>query len=228
MNLYGYSSLNQLKGMLLFLLCGFLLTGCIDLASQESARKAHIYPAIKGEVYTMRGGLGGVFSTGMNELKDTLERDYKIKTASTVWYKSNQLSKKIIKDYHGSKHPGPIVLVGHSLGANEQIKVSETLLRAHVPVALLITVETVLPYKIPPNVQAALNLYTPSPVFIPMFTGLKVRAEEPEFTSVDNIDVSHFKNISVNHFTIDKNKEVQKIMLEHVLSALNYSHQKQG
>jgi len=61
-----------------------------------------------------------------------------------------------------------------------------------------------------------------------MFTGLKVRAEEPEFTSVDNIDVSHLKNISVNHFTIDKNKEVQKIMLEHVLSALNYSHQKQG
>jgi hypothetical protein len=116
------------------------------------------------------------------------------------------------------------VLIGHSLGANEQIKVAQRLYRAHIPVDLLITVDAVAPVRVPPNVKYALNLYKPA--LVPMLSGLKVKAEDPEFTYVNNLDVSKLNNINVNHFTIDKNKQIQKIMLESVLAAINKPNSK--
>lgn len=221
---YFYSIKTQLTNMCILLLSGAFLSGCVDLAAQDSAKQLRTASYAKGDVYTMRGGLGGVFSKGMNTLQSTLERDHEIRTASTVWYKANELSDFIIHQYQTGKRRGPIVLIGHSLGANEQINVAQRLYGAHIPVELLVTVETVLPIKIPPNVKMALNLYQPSPIFVPMFSGLKVKAMDPHQTKIENIDVSTIEGISVNHFTIDKNTEVQKIMLQHILAVMSRPH----
>lgn len=166
----------------------------------------------------MRGGLGGIFSTGMNHLQNTLERKYHVKAESTVWYKQEQLSHYIINHYGSKELKGPLVLVGHSLGANDQIKVARSLLKANIPVALLITVDAVSPLPVPPNVKKVLNLYKPS--FVPMFSGLQIRAMNPGKTKVENLDVTTLKTIDVNHFTIDKHEEVQRIMLESTLAAI--------
>ncbi len=204
------------------LLTSVCLTGCIDLAVNDGKNKRVDLKKIthaKGEVYTMRGGLGGVFSKGMNRLEDNLENDYQIYASSTVWYKANALSQHIIAQYKTEKVHGPIILVGHSLGANEQIKVARNLARANIPVALLMTIDAVSPVTVPPNVEYAFNIYKPS--FVPLFSGLTLKAMDQKRTHIENFNVTAIKDTSVNHFTIDGNKQVQKLMLDKVLAILN-------
>lgn len=203
-----------------------LLTGCVDFAGTQSlSKKNKDYVFRKqGQAFVMRGGLGGVFSTGMNQLQATLEKDYQIKTESTVWYKANQLSSYIIKNYGTKELTGPIVLAGHSLGANEQIKVARALYKKNIPVALLITVDAVSPLEVPPNVKSVINIYKQS--YVPMFSGLKLKAMDPTSTTIHNIDVEKIKTITVNHFTIDKNVQVQKIMLDNVLATVKNADKK--
>jgi len=204
-----------------FLSCTFL-PGCIDLASNDGRDKQTYLKTIsqaKAQVYTMRGGLGGIFSKGMNRLEDNLKQDHRIYVSSTVWYKANTLSHFIIEHYTKNKVHGPIILVGHSLGANEQIKVAKSLARAHIPVALLMTVDAVSPVKVPANVEHAFNIYKPS--FVPMFSGLTLTAVDPKHTYIENVNVDTLKGVSVNHFTIDGDKMIQKIMLEEVLKTVD-------
>ena len=210
------SEILQMKSVVL--LISIFLTGCIDLASNDDKNTQNSPKTVSqsnAQVYTMRGGLGGIFSKGMNRLQDSLKQDHRIYVSSTVWYKSNELSHFIIDNYKKSAKHGPIILVGHSLGANEQIKVASSLERAHIPVALLMTVDAVSPKKVPSNVTHALNLYKPS--FIPLFSGLTLEAIDPKHTRIDNVNVDALKGVTVNHFTIDGNPKIQKIMLDEVL-----------
>ncbi|MBA2656333.1 MAG: hypothetical protein H0U70_05030 [Tatlockia sp.] len=204
------------------LFSSLFLTACIDLAGTQSlAKNQNFVFHSKAQVFVMRGGLGGIFSTGMNQLQRRLERNYQIKTESTVWYKANDLSKFIIKNYGTKQLAGPIVLVGHSLGANEQIKVAQNLNKYHIPVALIITVDAVSPLKVSPNVKQVVNIYKPS--FVPLFSGLLVRAMDPSSTKINNINVDTYKKVAVNHFTIDKNVEIQQLMVNNILDAVAYS-----
>ena len=211
---------NLIRVLLLLFPCCFL-TGCIDLAVNQSR---HLQASLKltryakGEIYTMRGGLGGIFSKGMNHLEDTLAEDYHVHAYSTVWFKAKGLSDSLIKRYKAKQLQGPIILVGHSLGANDQIAVARNLARANIPVALLITIDAVLPFRIPSNVQQALNIYKPS--FVPMFSGFSLNAADPKLTHVENLNVNKVKGIAVNHFTIDKDSYVQRLMLDRILATL--------
>ncbi|KTD49833.1 hypothetical protein Lrub_0275 [Legionella rubrilucens] len=204
------------------LLAALSLAGCLDLATTRStiAGKSNESPQA-ASVYVMRGGLGGIFSTGMNQLQANLEKNHHIKTESTVWFRSSELGRSIVRQYRaGHLHP-PIILVGHSLGANDQIKVARILNAANIPVALLITVDAVSPLAVPPNVKHVINLYKPS--FVPMFSGLRVKALDPQYTQVDNMNVTTLKNVGVNHFTIEKNKEIQQLMLNNILAVVHKS-----
>src|SRR3990167_2360000 len=173
----------------------------------------------EGNVYTMRGGLLGIFSTGMALLANTLKTEYNVHAANTVYHDASGLSSFIIKHYKTHHLQGPIILVGHSLGANEQIKVAEDLAIAHIPVSLLITVDAGLPLKVPNNVAQVLNLYQPT--IDPVFKGVPLTAVDPKLTSINNLDVSTIKTIHVNHFNISQNPEIQKIMLHQILTVLN-------
>jgi len=204
------------------LLLSFLsLSACVDLATSESISKNqhHIFRT-PAQVFVMRGGLGGIFSKGMNRLQSTLEKKYNIKTESTIWYKQYALSNYIIKNYGTKKLPGPIILAGHSLGANDQIKVADALNKAHIPVALLATVDAVSPRKVPPNVKHVLNIYKPS--HVPIFRGLPVIATDPTKTKVENINVNEVPNCSVNHFDIDKHAFTQTLIIKLILAVIRH------
>lgn len=213
---------NLQKSMPVFALAGIFLclSGCMDLAANDSKNKLAAMQSsntLSAQVYTMRG-LGGIFSRGMNRLEDTLRNRYRIRTSSTIWYKAEDLSRYIIAHYKSGEFTGPIVLIGHSLGANEQIKVGHYLNKANIPVALLITIDAVSPLKVSANVKEALNIYKPG--YAPMFSGLKLKALNPEATRIVNLNVESLKEVSVNHFTIDKHAAVQALMLKKVMEAI--------
>lgn len=212
------TQLYQLFALLWVISLCFFVSGCMDLASNDTKNKkvALNKNLRKGQVYSMRGGLGGIFSTGMNQLENTLRDKYQIRTSSTIWYKVDTLSDYIAEQYsHGLN--GPIILVGHSLGANDQIKVAQRLARKNIPVALLITVDAVAPLRVPANVKEVLNIYKPG--YVPMFSGIKIKADDPKKTKVANMNVNDWE-VHVNHFTIDKHDAVQKLMIERVLATL--------
>lgn len=209
------------KPFLLVLIC-ILFSGCIDLSGSKSTYRElerhtnskNLKPfSYNGEVHTMRGGLG-IFSKGMNQLRDIVAEKYHISSWSTMWYNAGDVSRSIITRYYQQKNPRPIILIGHSLGANEQIKVARNLNAVGIPVALLVTVDAVSQTIIPPNVHYALNLYKPG--YVPMFSGLRLRAVDPNKTRIDNINVETLKEVQVNHFTIDKDKVVQTIILDQI------------
>lgn len=203
------------------------LTSCIDLAVNQNRHKQLMVKKksfSKGEIYTMRGGLGGVFSKGMNHLEDTLADNYQVSASSTVWFKAKALSDAIIKRYKANELQGPIILVGHSLGANDQIGVARLLAKENIPVALLITIDPVLPLRIPSNVKQEINVYKPS--FVPLFSGMSLKADNPKLTHIENLNVDTLKGMGVNHFTIDKHQYVQKLMVDRILATLKEANKK--
>ncbi|HAU4078767.1 TPA: hypothetical protein F7121_05995 [Legionella pneumophila] len=229
MNYFGKLQIRFSKSFLLLLIVSSL-TACVDLTGARNTYiKKEKQPAIsdvpnkkskaqnmsskKGEVHTMLGGLG-IFSKGMYTLRDKVSEKYHITAHSTMWYNAGAVSRYIIDHYYQEKDHKPIILVGHSLGANEQIKVARNLNAADVPVALLVTVDAVSQTIVPPNVKQALNVYKPG--FVPMFSGLKLRAVDPQLTKIDNINVDSIKGIKVNHFTIDKDEILQAMIMDKV------------
>jgi hypothetical protein len=204
------------------------LTGCVDLSGSKSysEKRAVTHPSEHagkpapyfGEVHTMRGGLG-IFSIGMNQLRDKVDKKYHVPAYSTMWYNAGDVSHSIITYYYKHKKHRPIILIGHSLGANEQIKVARNLDKAGVPVALLVTVDAVSQTIVPPNVKHVLNVYKPG--YVPMFSGLKLRAVDSQKTYVENINVATIKGVKVNHFIIEKDSRVQAIILDRVEKVLS-------
>lgn len=247
MNLFQSRQLNFFVSFLV-LLSTTNITGCVDLSggrasikkplpkmvqSQDSKSVPSAQKKIKiskskpyyGEVHTMLGGLG-LFSTGMRTLSNTVVEECNIPAPSDMWYNAGHVSRSIIYYYQKHKRHRPIILVGHSLGANEQIKVARNLNKAGIPVDLLITVDAVSQRIVPPNVKHALNFYKPG--FVPMFSGLQLKAVNPEQTHIDNINVTTIKGINVNHFTIDKDSLVQAMIMDEVKKVLANANKAQG
>ncbi|WP_028380114.1 hypothetical protein [Legionella cherrii] len=236
----------------LFFLITMSITGCVDLSggrasekkpipkiaqsvvhqptSQKSTKQVKTVKASKtqsyrGEVHTMLGGLG-LFSTGMRTLSGTVVEECNIPAPSNMWYNAGNVTRSIVSYYQKHKMHRPIILVGHSLGANEQIKVARNLDKAGIPVDLLVTVDAVSQTIVPPNVKHAMNFYKPG--FVPMFSGLKLRAVNPEKTRIDNINVATIKGIEVNHFTIDKDPVVQAMIMDEVKKVLSNANKAKG
>lgn len=252
MNSFRNKNLNIFISFL-FLLITLGMGGCVDLSGGRASERRPIPKAAqsvlheketqkttnkngkmvgvsqskpyRGEVHTMLGGLG-LFSTGMRTLSDTVLEECKIPAPSDMWYNAGNVSRSIMSYYYKHKNHRPIILVGHSLGANEQIKVARNLNKAGIPVDLLVTVDAVSTTVVPPNVKHAMNFYKPG--YVPMFSGLKLKAVNPEQTRIDNINVTTLKGVAVNHFTIDKDPVVQAMIMEEVKKVLSNANKAKG
>ncbi|MFI4962938.1 MAG: hypothetical protein ACHP6H_03675 [Legionellales bacterium] len=204
-----------------FMFTMLTLSGCVDLsgASRAFETKAVAEKTSKtdhkdvAEIHTMLGGLG-LFSRGMLQLRDSSAQRFDVSSSSSIWYNAGHVTASIKKNYYAHNPHRPIILMGHSLGANEQIKVARNLNKEGIPVDLLVTIDAVSQTIVPPNVKEALNMYKSG--YVPMFSGLKLRAVNPNVTHIENVDVTQLKGVHVNHFTIDKDEVVQAMILDKV------------
>jgi len=207
----------------LLLLLGILMTGCADLTQPGASPleksinpDKQVYPQ-KGRVYTMRGLLG-IFSLGMNELSERVDKEvgvYSMSVSDTEW---ERLSKFIIQERKAGKLESPLILVGHSYGADDQIRVADKLNKAGIPVDLLITVDPTISGPVPPNVKHAFNIYksfvlTDSMAGMP---GKVITAENPTKTTITNFNLKD-KNVGIiNHFNMDDSTKVQDIIIAQI------------
>ena len=149
-------------------------------------------------VYLLRGWFG-VFSTGLDSLAAELRnKGIKAETVGHLAWKTTV--SNIIKD-HAVGKSGPLVLVGHSQGANNVIDIARLLQRENIAVDLLITLAPAGQDPIPGNVVRAINYYN-SPGW-----GAPVTADASYRGKLTNINLGG--DIGIYHMAIDKNPRIQ-------------------
>jgi hypothetical protein len=149
-------------------------------------------------VYLLRGWFG-VFSTGLDTLGAKL-RGKGIKTESVGHLAWKTMVSDIIK-WHATGDSGPLVLVGHSQGANNVIDMARLLQRENISVDLLVTLAPAMQNPVPRNVVRAINYYN-SPGW-----GAAITADAGYRGELTNINLGG--DIGLYHMAIDKNPEVQ-------------------
>jgi hypothetical protein len=152
----------------------------------------------EAQVYLLRGWFG-VFSTGLDSMGvDLRNKGINAQTVGHLAWKSTVSS--IIKR-HAAGQDGPIVLVGHSQGANNVIEMARLLDAEKIPVDLLITLAPMLQDPIPGNVVRAINYYH-SPGW-----GAPVSAEAGYRGKLSNINLGG--DLGLSHMAMDKSPKIQ-------------------
>jgi hypothetical protein len=196
---------------MLFLCRVFLIAvvaGVAGFASVEplaAQHRTHAQPLPKRadtHVYLMRG-LFGIFSLGMDDLAGKLsQQGYRPNIYG--WDSWEQVATVIAQRYDGG-HRGPIVVIGHSLGANAVFYVSDNLNRRNIPVLLGVTFDATEPGKVPNNVAAFMNFWARDGF------GHPVQAEPGYRGDLSDFDLSGQPNI--DHTSIDALDQFHQIVI---------------
>jgi hypothetical protein len=205
-----------------------LLTGCVDITGRPAAqltpmkKKSRFVTA--GRVYCIRGWLG-IWSRGMDVIAQRVDSELGVEATSLSNSEWKRLASFLRTEHEAGHWPGPLTLVGHSIGSDDQIRVAKLLNAGNIPVDLLILIDPDDPPTIPPNVRRCVNIFKSHPAvdYVPVFRGIKVRAVDPTRTRIENIDLRTtkvgFDTPAINHFNIAESKGVQDMVLAEIAQA---------
>ena len=142
-----------------------------------------------GHIYLLKG-FAGVFSTGLDTLAEQLRsRGYSATVES--YSDADSLGVEAAKLQKSGK--GPIVIIGHSLGADATIPMAEKMRQEGATVALIVTFGPDYQQLAPSNVARVINYYQGTSI-IGRGRGFK--------GTISNIDLDGAAD--VNHFNIEK------------------------
>ena len=156
-------------------------------------------------VILLRGWFG-VFSTGLDSLTDELKGlGINAEVAGHLSWQ-NELAEILRERADG--RTGPLILVGHSQGANNVIDMARALEPSHVTVDLLITLSPFMQNRVPANVVKAINYYQ-APGW-----GQPLEAEPGFHGQLINVNLADDPTIS--HIGIDKNTKIQTAIVREI------------
>lgn len=154
-------TVNRLAGALLIAVG---LGGCGTLSTFEGFftsspdHTASVQPAT-GKVYIFRGMGGRIASFEMDRLADKLEKSG-VEAETYNHFNWSGPASEAIARYKRQNNRFPIMLVGHSAGADASVYFAEKLKEAGVPVSLIVSFDpTRRPKAVPPNVDRFINIY---------------------------------------------------------------------
>jgi pimeloyl-ACP methyl ester carboxylesterase len=174
-----------------------------------------------GNVYLVRGWLG-VFSTGIDTLGDKLKA---VGVADAVYQEAQwrTLAATIIDKYKGVKDPEPLILVGHSYGADDIVSIAREVEKEQIRVDLLITIDATTPPAVPANVRHVYNLYQSGPLdALPVLRGIPLKPD-PDFKGkLENVNIrvdrTDLLDGDVNHFNIEKKDKIHQEAIKQILA----------
>ena len=158
-------------------------------------------------VYLLRG-LMNIFSLGMDSLAEELSKRGVYATVSnhSEW---QSLADQAASAYKARKED-PIILIGHSLGADAVMQMAAYLNRKNIPVALVVPFDGTESFSTPANVGRLVNLTQRKYAYMrpgPGFHG-----------SLANVDVSG--DPSIDHINIDKSPRLHARAISEVLAVI--------
>lgn len=179
-------------------LCG----GAAQAAPRTPSRTAP-----QADVYLLRG-FGDIFSTGIDEIGRQLQAngvDAHVEGHQAWRFVLN----RILADQRNNSR-APVVLIGHSLGANAVIDIAAALEKKGIQVAYMATFAATAPAPLPGNIRRVVNFYFKQHGWgLPLTAGPRFRG------SLDNRDFSGMKDIG--HFNIEKQRPLQDEVVRNVL-----------
>jgi pimeloyl-ACP methyl ester carboxylesterase len=207
------------------LLCGLVsLVGCSAMtpgpleAVEPVSQRDRI-----GNAYLLRGWIG-IFSTGI----DNLGKEIDAQGVNAIVYQQDQWRQlaDVIRDkYKNSSAREPLILIGHSYGADGVLGIAERLNADHINVDLVVTLDAVTPPKVPANVRRCVNLYQSNGAMdaLPWLRGIPLeRAEGNAATTLVNSDLrkdrTDLLEPGLNHFNIEKKAKVHGEVVKEVLA----------
>lgn len=180
-----------------------LLAAAMMLALGSSPGMA----ASRAHVYLLRG-LMNIFSLGMDSLAAELNKRGVYATVH------NHTEYQTLADQAAARYKagteGPIVIIGHSLGADAAMEMANYLGAKGVPVALVIPFDGTQSLTAGPNVARVVNLTQRDYAYMRRGSGFH--------GSLANVDVSSDPNI--DHLTIDKSPRLHARAISEVLAVV--------
>jgi hypothetical protein len=105
----------------------------------------------RGRAYLFRGIAGLIYSRGMDELAQRINRTG-VQAGVDTYLMWRGVANQAIRDYR--RDPQPITLIGHSMGGDAAVAFADYLNAADIPVSLLVTYDpSRFAGDVPPNVQ---------------------------------------------------------------------------
>ena len=195
------------------LLLALLASGCADISPgkvqniQPASTDQHV-----GNVYCFRGFIG-IFSTGMNQLGDELNAQgiHAMVFQADQW---QNVADAIVEKYKNQPNAEPLVLVGHSYGADDILQIAQRIKDKGVKIDLIVTLDPVTPPKVAPDVKEVVNLYESNGIMdnLPFLRGIPLQAEKPNTVALlnENIrkDRTDLLDDDLTHFNIEKKAKV--------------------
>ncbi len=215
--------------LLFCLALAFLLGGCMDITGRgaapldrtvDVAQRAQ-HPRV-GYVYCMRGWLG-IFSEGMDALAQKIDTQIGTPAVSVADEEHLRLQDWLVEQHNkGLVNDGPLVLLGHSYGADDQIRVARTLQEHNIPVDLLVLIDPVTPPDVPTNVKRVYCVFYSHPLtdWYPAWRGVPATVVDVSKTPLENIDLRTtevpFDTTHIYHPTIDKVQGVHDLVMKEI------------
>jgi hypothetical protein len=184
----------------------FALAVGIVVAFEASPDAAQPQP--RAHVYLLRGLLT-IFSLGMDTLAEEL-KGHDVYTTVHSYSDWQTLADGAAADYKAGKE-APIILIGHSLGADAVMEMAAYLGRKGVPVALVVPFDCTKSFAASDNVARVLNL-THGGTLTYMRGGPGFRG------TLANVDVS--SDASIDHINIDKSPQLHARVVAEVLAVV--------
>jgi hypothetical protein len=188
-----------------------LLAAVLGLANAAPSPAQHVSPQpnlMRSEthVYLMRGLLG-IFSLGMDDLAGKLNKHGF--RADVYGYEVWQTIAEQIVERRRNGHTGPVVIIGHSLGANATFDVADNLNRSEVPVLLAVIFDATEVRRVPANVNTFINFYARDGF------GHQAVAGPGFLGELDNFDLS--VDGTITHTNIDALDRFHQLVIDKLL-----------
>ena len=182
--------------------CKSMTPGQLELVQPHSDRP-HV-----GNVYLLRGFIG-IWSYGVDHLGKKVNESG-VRAAVYQEDQWSDLADRIIAEYKAAPEPEPLVLVGHSYGADDTLKIAKRLEEHGMHVDLIVTLDPVTPPRVPGNVSLVYNIYQPSLLDgLPFFRGIALEPETEKQRNLQNVNIrTERKDLlepKTDHFNIEKN-----------------------
>lgn len=182
------------------------LTFAYPLAADAAAPKPQ-----RGSIFLFRG-LANIFSLGLDALSDKLHA--RGVDSTVLNYNGWMAVAQQIEDrYRTDKNALPVIVMGHSFGADVTLDLAGELKKHGIPVALIIEFDAVTEKIVPSNVQHVINFYEPEGI------GLKLEGGPGFHGRIDNVDLSK-TDPDINHLNIEKSPKLHARAIAAVLAAL--------
>lgn len=188
--------------------CSILFVAFALATADGAEKKKKRVPTIdtNTQIYLIRG-LGNVHSLGLDQIAEKL-KPHGFQPIIVSWQAEQETADAIASKYL-SGQKSPIVLIGHSFGANTALKVGQRLSGRGIPVAYIVSIDMTEPLTVPLTTRHFVNFYQTN--------GYGKKAGRPQGFKGDMINVDVTNREDINHFNMDEAPKLHEIVIGKII-----------